>query len=123
MREEIQTKLSQIKNIDSGKPIADDIVENNKTYFGYEITQNYMESDFDKNYTYRVNIIGYVVRKENVTENSQQIIDEAVKDIVDKLKELNFKLNFEDISQSSGLIKTLITGFTEYNEINNGFIL
>lgn len=123
MRTEIQAKLNEIEEVDSGRPIADDIVENNKTYFGYEITTNYMDSDLEQNYTYRTNIIGYVVRKESFEENAQLIIDTAVETIINKLKELNFKLNYKDISQMNSVLKVQITGYAEFNEINKGLVL
>lgn len=123
MRVTIQSKLSELTDIDSGKIIPDDIVVENTTYFGYELSENFMNSDFDKNYTKRVNITGYVVRLANPSENTQQIVDTAVEDIIDKLKELNFKCNSQDITYTDDLIKTQITGYTQYNEINNKFVV
>lgn len=128
MRVTIQSKLEEINDdpyyhIEVGKVIPDDIVVENTTYFGYELSENYMNSDFDKNYTNRVNITGYVVRLVNPSENTQAIVDEATRIIIDKLKELNFKCNSQDITLTDDLIKTQITGYTEYNEINNKFII
>lgn len=123
MRETIQNKLNEITDIENGKIIADDIVIENTTYFGYEISTNFISNDFDKKCTYRVNITGYVVRLVNTTENTQQIVDTATKNIINKLKDLNFKCNSKDITLADDLIKTEITGYTEYNEINNKFIL
>ena len=123
MRTTIQSKLEELTDIESGKVIPDDIVVEDTTYFGYEISKNNMGSDWDKNHTYRVNITGYVVRLVNTSENTQQIVDDATEDIINKLKELNFKCNSQDITLTDDLIKTQITGYTEYNEINNKFIV
>lgn len=128
MRETIQTKLEELNDnpyyhIEIGKVIPDDIVVEDTTYFGYEISKNYMNSDFDRNYTNRVNIIGYVIRLVNPSENTQEIVDIATEKIIDKLKELNFKCSSQDITLTDDLIKTQITGYTEYNEINNKFIV
>lgn len=129
MRETIQSKLEELNNIDPynhieiGKVVSDDVVVEGTTYFGYEISENYMGSDFDKNQTRRVNIIGYVVRLVNPIENTQEFVDNATHDIIEKLKELNFKCNYQDITYTDDLIKTQITGYTEYNEINNKFIV
>ena len=123
MRETIQSKLNELTNIESGKIIPDDLVVENTTYFGYELSTNYMGTDLDKKYTYRVNITGYVVRLLDITEDTQSIVDTAVEDIKSKLKELNFKCNSRDINLTDNLVKTQIIGYVEYNEINNKFIV
>lgn len=123
MRETIQSKLNELTSVESGKVVADDIVVEDTTYFGYDLNTNYMGTDFDKHCTYRVNITGYVVRLVNPTENTQAIVDTATEDIINKLKDLNFKCNSRDITLTDDLIKTQITGYTEYNEINNKFIV
>ena len=123
MRRFIQSKLEELTNIQSGGIIPDDIVVENTTYFGYELSKNYINTDLNKNYTYRQNITGYVVRLLDMTENTQQIVDEAVENIKDKLKEINFKCNSRDISLSNNLVKVQITGYVDYNEINNEFIV
>ena len=123
MRETIQSKLEDLTSVQSGKVIADDIVVENTTYFGYTLNTNFVNRDLDKNTTYRVNITGYVVRLVDPTENTQSIVDTATEDIIEKLKELNFKCSYQDITYTDDLIKTQITGYTEYNEINNEFIV
>ena len=123
IRETIQSKLEELENIDSGKIITDDIVVENTTYFGYELSKNYINTDQDKNYTYRQNLTGYVVRLLDTTENTQEIVDNAVEDILDKLKELNFKCNSRDINLTDNLVKVQITGYVDYNEINNKLIV
>lgn len=123
MRETIQSKLEEISTIEAGKIIPDDVVVENTTYFGYDLSENYINSDLNKNYTYRTNITGYVVRLLDTTENTQEIVDTAVQNIKDKLKELNFKCNSRDINISDRLVKTQITGYADYNEINNKFIV
>lgn len=123
MRETIQSKLEELENVDSGKIVSDDIVVENTTYFGYELSKNYIGTDQDKNYTYRQNITGYVVRLLDTTENTQEIVDEAVENILEKLKELNFKCNSRDINLTDNLVKVQITGYVDYNEINNKFIV
>lgn len=123
MRKTIQSKLEELTSVESGKIIADDVVVEDTTYFGYDITKNYVDSDFDKNRTYRVNLTGYLTRLVNPEENTQEIIDNATEDIIDKLKELNFRCNSRDITLTDDLIKTEINGYAEYNEINNKFIL
>ena len=128
IRETIQSKLEEINSeeinsIEFGKIIPDDIVVENTTYFGYELSRNYIGADLKRKYTYRQNITGYVVRLLDITENTQEIVDTAVEDIIDKLKELNFKCNSRDINLTDNLIKVQIIGYVDYNEINNKFIV
>jgi len=122
MRTLIQEKLNEIISIDSGEIISDDIVEDNTTYFGYQINKNYLNGDMERNYTYRVSIIGYITRRKKAEENTTEIVDMATEDIINKLKELNFKCSSEDISISNNIRKSRITGYVEYNEINNKLI-
>lgn len=122
MRTLIQEKMNEITNIDSGEVISDDIVEDNITYFGYQINKNYINSDMERNYTYRVSIIGYIARRIKSEENTTEIVDIATDTIIKKLKELNFKCSSEDISISNNIRKVKITGYVEYNEINNKLI-
>lgn len=123
MRETIQSKLEEIDNLESGKIIPDDIIVENTTYFGYDLSRNYINSDLEKNRTYRQNLTGYVTRLLDTTENTQEIVDNAVEDIIDKLKELNFKCSSRDINLTDNIIKVQITGYSDFNEINNKFII
>ncbi len=119
MRALIQSKLEEIKTIDSGEMISDDIIEDNVTYFGYQINKNFINSDFERNYTYRVSITGYITRRIKAEENTTQIVDNASNKVINKLKELNFKCNSEDVSIDNNIKKMKINGYTIYNEINN----
>lgn len=123
MRTTIQTTLNELENIECGEMIADDIIEDNVTYFGYQLTRNYINNDFDKNYTYRVNITGFVTRRIQADENTTEIVDNATEEIIDKLKELNFKCNSEDVSIENNIRKSRITGHVDYNEINNKLVV
>ena len=119
MRTLIQCKLQEIDTIDSGEMISDDIIEDNVTYFGYQVNKNFKDSDFEQNYTYRVSITGYITRRIKATENTTQIVDDASDEVMNKLKELNFKCSSEDVSIDNNIKKMKIIGYTMYNEINN----
>lgn len=123
MRTLIQGKLEEIKTIDSGEMISDDIVEDNVTYFGYQIKKNFVNSDFERNHTYRVSTTGYVTRRIKDTENTTQIVDDATDEIINKLKELNFKCSSEDVSIDNNIKKMKISGYMMYNEINNKLLI
>lgn len=123
MRTLIQDKLQEIDTIDSGEMVSDDIVEDGITYFGYQINKTFLNGDYERNYTYRVSITGYVTRRIKATENTTQKVDEASEKIIKKLKELNFKCNLEDVSIDNNIKKMKISGYTMYNEINNKLII
>lgn len=123
IRELIQKKLSEIKNLDSGPAVPDDVIEKGKNYFGYEIYKDFIESDFDKNYTFRLSIIGRLVRKESSEENTLEIIDDCTEQLEQKLKELNIKYSIRDVSLDNGIRKKQVTGETKFNDLNKKFIV
>lgn len=122
MRETIQAKLDELTSVDSGVLIPEGIIEVDKTYFGYEVQQNYVASDFSQNEIIRVSFIGFVIRKETDLENTLEIVDEAVSNIKTKFKELNFKVSSQDVSLQNEIRKIKITGYVYFNEINNTLI-
>lgn len=123
MRETIQLKLNEIATVECGNFQPDDLIEAGTTYFGYQLNDNYQTSDFDKNDTRRVTILGFITRKIDTSENTLSIIDEAAEDIKSKLKELNFKINIEDITLSDNIRKIKVTGYVYFNEINNNLVV
>ena len=117
LRTYIQSKFDEIDEVDCGVPIPDSIVEDGKTYFGYELQEDFRSSDCDSNYLMQVSIIGRIVRKEDATENTLQIVDEALNKIKEKLKEMNFKYSYKDITLDE-FRKIQVTGNVFYNEIS-----
>ena len=109
MRKVIQAKLDET-SIDCGPFKADDILENDETYFGYQVNNNYVDTDAESTYEMRANIIGYVSRLEKQTENTLEIVDNAVLEIVNKLNELGFRTTYNDVSLDNGIRKVQITG-------------
>ncbi len=122
LRTLIQTQLNAIGDIDSGVPTPDDMIEDNQTYFGYTLSQDYIDGDFDRNYSMQILINGHLVRRNNEAENTLEIIDTALAELLQTLKTLNFKYNFEDVNIDSNIRKIHITGTVRYNEINNWLI-
>lgn len=122
MREYIQNKLNEITELDSGEPIADDVVEEGKTYFGYDLQETYVNSDFDSNFTMQVNLTGRLVRKINPTENTLAIVDSVLSKLKEKFKEMNFKYNYQDVTLDNGIKKIIVTAEGIYNEMNKKFI-
>ena len=122
MREEIQGLLTEICDIQISTEIPDELIEQNKTYFSYSLQEDYQNSDYDNNYTYRVSLIGYLKGKKDNTENTLEILDTKTKEILNKLKEMNFKCSYKDETSLDYIKKIKITGFCLYNEINNKLV-
>lgn len=118
MREVIQAKLEEIQDIEVTSELPDEVLDEGKTYFSFNFYNDYQDSDLNKNFTYRPSIIGYVKRVENLEENTLQIVDEATEDIVNKLKELNIRASYRDVTLDK-VRKIQVTGYSLYNEINN----
>ena len=122
MRETIQQKLEELKDIEVSAEIPDDMLEELKTYFSFTFTSPYLNSDFDNNYTYEVNITGFVKRLIRSDENTLQIVDKATDDIISKLKELNIRCSSQDVSIENNVQKIKITGLGRFNEINHKLV-
>ena len=117
LRTYIQSKLNEIESIESGRPFPDNVIEDGVTYFGYELQEDFINSDCDSNYSMRISLIGRLVRKENSNENTLQIIDEALAQLKSKLKEMKFRYSYKDVSIETGIIKIQVTAEATYNEI------
>ncbi len=123
IRKLIQSKLQEIADVDSGVPVPDGMIENGKTYFGYELQEDYRNADLSKRYVMQINLTGRLVRKEDPEENTLEVLDTALQSIKDKLKELNFKYSYNDISFQDGIRKILVKGYVRYYEENNNLIV
>lgn len=109
MRDEVQKKLNET-SIECGNFRSDEVLERDETYFGYQLTNNFVNSDIDSTYEMSLAINGYVARLEDATENTLEIIDKATKEIIGKLKELGFRTTYEDVSIDNGVRKIHVTG-------------
>ena len=118
LREIIQSKLEEIEDIEVSVEVPDDLLVKGTTYFSYSLYNNFQDSDFDKNYTYQVTLIGYIKRVQDNTEDTLKIVDKAQEEIKDKLKELNIKTSFQDVSIIDSIRKINVNGTVIYNEIN-----
>lgn len=118
LRNIIQAKLEEIDDIETSIEVPDDLLVKGITYFSYSLYRNYQDSDYDKNYTYQVTLIGYIKRMQDDTEDTLKIVDKAQEEIKDKLKELNIKTSFQDVSVIDNIRKINVNGTVIYNEIN-----
>lgn len=119
LRELLQSKFEEIQDLEVSPEIPDDVLEKGKTYLTFTLSKRYFDGDFDKNYTYRVNISGYIKRLQDDEENTLAIVDEMSNKIKEKMKELNIKSSFNDISVIDGIRKIQVVAYVSYNEINN----
>ncbi len=119
LRTLIQQKLAEIDDIVCGVPIPDDLVEDNKTYFGYEIQEVYYNSDFDSNYSMRVVLTGRLVRRVQLNEETLKILGVALEEIKEKLKSLNFRYSYNDITLDKNIRKYFVSAEVNYNELNH----
>ena len=122
LRSLIQSKLEEIQDMEVSAEVPDEVIEINKTYFSFTLDRNYIGSDFDKNFTYTVNLYGMLKRKGNGEENTLKILDSAQDEVENVLKELNIKTTFQDVSVLDNIKKTKVSGRVNYNEINKGLI-
>ena len=122
LRQFIQLKLNELTDIEVGTELPDDMLVENQVYFSYLLQNNFENSDFDKNYTYNVAIIGYLKLKSSPEIDSLSVIDNAQKELKEKLKEINFHCSFNDVSIIDNIRKVQVRAYGTYNEINNGII-
>ena len=108
--------------MESTPELNNEVLKEGTNYFSYSLSRNFMGSDTGRNYTYEVTLIGFIERIKNDEEDTILILDELQSQIESKLKELNFRLSFEDVSIEDGIKKIKVTGNVTYNQINNGLI-
>lgn len=119
LRDLLQTKFEEIQDLEVSSDITDDVLIKGKTYFTYQLYKNYGGSDTDQNYTYRINLLGFIERIKDDEENSLEIVDEISNKLENKMKELNMKSSFTDVSVIDGIKKIQVQAEVSYNEINN----
>lgn len=118
IRELLQSRLNAITGLEAGVPIPDDMIEDGKTYFGYTLSEDYIDSDFNKNYGMQISIVGHLVRKNNSSENTLAIVDEMLAQVKTALKSLNFTYSYDDVTFNDNIRKIQVSGTVRYNEIN-----
>ena len=122
LRKFIQSKLDEIDDIEIGTEVPDDMLVENIVYFSYLLNNNLINDDYENNGTYNVSIIGYLKLKTSIDVDSLDIIDTATKKLQNKLKEINFKVSYNDVSIIDNIRKIQVRAYAKYNELNNGII-
>ena len=123
MRITIQSILNTCTKLECGVPVPDDVIEKGKNYYGYEIQTTYAGGDLNNTYTMQASIVGRLVRKYDPEENTIEIVDEALTELLSKLKELNIKYSTQDVTLDNEVRKIVVSGYVIYNEKNHEFII
>lgn len=119
IRDLLQGKFEEIQDLVVSPEITDDVLEKGKTYFTYQLFKNFVNSDTDQNHTYRINLLGFIERIQDDEENTLEIVDIIGNKLERKMKELNMKSSFTDVSVIDGIRKIQVQAEVSYNEINN----
>ena len=122
LRQFIQNKLNELDDIEVGTELPDDMLVLDQVYFSYLLSNDLLDNDFELNGTYNVSIIGYLKVKTSKDVDSLNVIDIAQEELNNKLKEINFKSSFKDVSIIDDIRKVQVIARAKYNEINKGIL-
>ena len=116
IRRLVQSKLTEIDGLESGIIVAQDLVEEGRYYFGYDIrtSLNHRDLSYD-NEQYTISIIGYLSTK----GGTQAKFDEYLDAICDKLGELRFRPTTQDspIAPDTGYRECMLTAYAQANTL------
>ena len=116
IRRMVQAKLTEIDGLEAGIIIAQDMVEEGRYYFGYDVrtSLNHRDLSYD-NEQYTVSIIGYLSTK----GGTQAKFDEYLDAICDKLGELRLRPTTQDspITPDAGYRECMLTAYAQLNTL------
>ena len=116
LRQMIQSKLTEIKGLESGIIVAQDMVETGRYYFGYDVRTSLNKRDLSyDNEQYTVAIIGYLSTK----GGTQKEFDDYLDAICEKLGELRFRPTTQDspITPDTGYRECMLTAYAQANTL------
>ena len=116
LRKLIQSKLNEIDGLESGIIVIQNLVEEGRYYFGYDLrtSLNHRDLSYD-NEQYTVSIIGYLSTK----GGTQKQFDDYLDAICEKLGELRFRATTQDspISPDTGYRECMLTAYAQANTL------
>lgn len=116
LRKLLQSKLSLIEGLSSGKAKPDDVIEEDEIYFGYELTTKTNNYGIEYRFTdMTITLTGRLVSK----NKSIAVMDAYTTAITGVLKELRFRYTVQDVTNYDYINKVVINGYTSLNEIDN----
>ena len=116
LRQMIQSKLTEIKGLESGIIVAQDMVETGRYYFGYDVRTSLNKRDLSyDNEQYTVAIIGYLSTK----GGTQKEFDDYLDAICEKLGELRFRPTTQDspMTPDTGYRECMLTAYAQLNTL------
>lgn len=116
LRKLIQSKLTEIDGLESGIIVSQELVEEGKYYFGYDLrtSLNHRDLSYD-NEQYTISIIGYLSTK----GGTQKQFDDYLDAICEKLGELRFRPTTQDspITPDTGYRECMLTAYAQANTL------
>ena len=116
IRRMVQAKLTEIEGLEAGVIVAQDMVEEGRYYFGYDVrtSLNHRDLSYD-NEQYTISVIGYLSTK----GGTQAKFDEYLDAICDKLGELRLRPTTQDspITPDTGYRECMLTAYAQLNTL------
>lgn len=116
VRKMIQSKLTEIEGLEAGIIVAQDLVEEGRYYFGYDIRTSLNRRDLSyDNEQYTISLIGYLSTK----GGTQKQFDDYLDAICEKLGELRFRPTTQDspITPDPGYKECMLTAYAQLNTL------
>ena len=116
LRKMIQSKLNEIEGLEAGIIVAQDMVEEGRYYFGYDIRTSLNKRDLSyDNEQYTISLIGYLSTKGGTLSDFDAKLDA----ICDKLGELRFRPTTQDspITPDTGYRECMLTAYAQANTL------
>lgn len=117
IRKMVQEKLNEIDGLESGIIVAQNMVEEGRYYFGYNVRTSLNRRDLSyDNEQYTISIIGYLSTK----GGSLVDFDSKLDAICEKLGELRFRPTTQDspLSPDTGYRECMITAYAQANTLD-----
>ena len=117
IRRMIQAKLTEIEGLEAGIIVAQDMVEEGRYYFGYDIRTSLNKRDLSyDNEQYTVSLVGYLSTKGGTLADFDAKLDA----ICDKLGELRFRPTTQDspITPDTGYRECMLTAYVQANTLD-----
>lgn len=116
LRKLVQSKLTEIDGLESGIIVSQDLVEEGRYYFGYDVRTSLNRRDLSyDNEQYTVSIIGYLSTK----GGTQKQFDDYLDAICEKLGELRLRPTTQDspITPDTGYRECMLTAYAQLNTL------
>ncbi len=117
LRKMVQSKLNEIEGLEAGIIVAQDMVEEGRYYFGYDIRTSLNKRDLSyDNEQYTISLVGYLSTKGGTLADFDAKLDA----ICEKLGELRFRPTTQDspITPDTGYRECMLTAYAQANTLD-----